>query len=113
MPTPNSAKKCSRSAITRVPGSVAMKPSSINDFSAIGKTSVLSAARTRNSPASAMRPRYGRTNGSRPLRERTARGPGMAGLRAGASAVTVDIRASLGEREQKAAWSEEARTETA
>ena len=50
-----------------------MKPWSISDFSATGKISVLTAARTRKSAAAAMRARYGRTNGSRPPSARTSR----------------------------------------
>ena len=56
-PTANSSRKWLRKAITRWPGSAATKPWSISPLSAIGNTSVLAAASTRNSTASAMRPR--------------------------------------------------------
>jgi len=48
--------KCWRSAITRSPGSAAMKPWSISDFSATGSSRVLAAAITRKATARAIRP---------------------------------------------------------
>ena len=62
-------------------------PWSISDFSATGNTSVLTAASTRNTMASAMRLRYGRKKGARPLSERTfLAGAGGAGVRGAAVA---------------------------
>src|SRR5664279_2834047 len=96
-PTANRVKKCSRSAITRVPGSVATKPWSMSDFSATGTISVLMAARTRKSAAAAMRARYGRRKGFRPPRARTSRAGAAAG-RPAVGRVAAAMRLSVGER---------------